>query len=97
MLEIRQTNEFSKWLKRLKDTNAKARINVRIRRLEITGNFGDAKSVGNGISELRIDYGPGVSRVFYAKRKRDYLAAYWRKQINAAKRYRTSESTEQGI
>lgn len=67
MIEIRQTDEFSKWLKRLKDANAKARINVRIRRLEITGNFGDAKFVGNGVSELRIDYGPGY-RVYFTQR-----------------------------
>lgn len=72
MIEIRQTDEFSKWLKRLKDTNAKARINVRIRRLEITENFGDAKSVGNGISELRIDYGPGY-RVYFTQRGNEII------------------------
>ena len=59
MLEILQTDEFTKWMKRLRDTDAKARINVRIRRISLTGNFGDVKPVGDGVYELRIDYGPG--------------------------------------
>lgn len=67
MLEILQTDEFAKWLKRLRDANARARINVRIRRISLTGNFGDAKPVGDGVFELRIDYGPGY-RVYYSQR-----------------------------
>lgn len=67
MFEILQTDEFAKWLKRMRDANARARINVRIRRISLTGNFGDAKPVGNGIYELRIDYGPGY-RVYYSHR-----------------------------
>jgi putative addiction module killer protein len=67
MIEIYETDEFSKWLKRLKDSSARARINMRITRLSLTGNFGDAKSVGDGVYELRIDYGPGY-RIYYAKR-----------------------------
>lgn len=54
---IEKTEIFNKWLKKLKDYNAKARINIRIRRIE-EGNLGDVKSVGNGVSEIRIDYGP---------------------------------------
>lgn len=65
MIEIRQTIEFSEWLGRLKDLNAVARIQVRIRRLSL-GNPGDVKPVGEGVSELRIDYGPGY-RLYYHK------------------------------
>jgi putative addiction module killer protein len=66
MIEIRQTAEFADWLGKLKDINAVARIQVRIRRLSL-GNPGDVKPVGEGISELRIDYGPGY-RLYYHKR-----------------------------
>src|SRR5882672_10138638 len=66
MIEVRQTQEFSIWLHRLRDANAAARIVARIRRME-QGNPGDAKSVGGGILEMRIDYGPGY-RVYYVHR-----------------------------
>jgi len=66
MIEVRQTQEFSIWLHRLRDANAAARIVARIRRME-QGNPGDAKSVGGGILEMRIDYGPGY-RVYYVRR-----------------------------
>lgn len=72
MLEILETDEFVKWLKRLKDVNARARINVRLRRIVLTGNLGDTKPVGNSIFELRIDYGPGY-RVYYAQRGKEIL------------------------
>jgi putative addiction module killer protein len=55
---VRQTEEFSAWLRRLNDANAVARIVARIRRLE-QGNLRDSKSVGQGLLEMRIDYGPG--------------------------------------
>lgn len=55
---MRQTEEFSAWLRRLNDANAVARIVARIRRLE-QGNLRDSKSVGQGLLEMRIDYGPG--------------------------------------
>ena len=55
MVEVLQTDEFAKWLKRLKDAAARARILVRIQRLSLTENFGDAKSVGDGVFEMRID------------------------------------------
>ena len=63
MLEVRQTQQFRTWLRRLKDSNAVARIVARIRRME-QGNFGDIRSVGSGVMELRVDYGPGY-RVYY--------------------------------
>ena len=67
MIEIRRTDEFAKWLKRLKDTDAKSRINLRIRRITLTGNLDDYKPVGDGVCELRIDYGPGY-RMYFAQR-----------------------------
>ncbi|HJU16907.1 MAG TPA: type II toxin-antitoxin system RelE/ParE family toxin [Stellaceae bacterium] len=66
MLEIRQTDEFEDWLKRLRDRTARAKILVRIDRLAL-GNPGDVRPVGGGISEMRIDYGPGY-RVYFTQR-----------------------------
>jgi putative addiction module killer protein len=66
MIEVRQTEAFSGWLHRLRDANAVARIVGRIRRME-AGNPGDSKSVGQGILEMRIDYGPGY-RIYYVHR-----------------------------
>ena len=66
MIEVRQTDEFSGWLHRLRDANAVARIAGRIRRIEM-GNPGDSRSVGQGVLEMRIDYGPGY-RVYYVHR-----------------------------
>lgn len=65
MLEIRKTDNFAKWIDGLQDIRARARILVRIERLR-AGNPGDVKPVGEGISELRIDYGPGY-RVYFKK------------------------------
>jgi putative addiction module killer protein len=66
MVEVRQTEEFSAWLRRLRDANAVARIVARIRRME-KGNPGDSKSVGQGVLEMRINYGPGY-RIYYLPR-----------------------------
>jgi putative addiction module killer protein len=66
MVKVRQTDEFSGWLRRLRDANALARIAGRIRRMEM-GNPGDSRSVGQGVLEMRIDYGPGY-RVYYVHR-----------------------------
>ena len=66
MFEIRKTKTFAKWLNGLRDMRARARVQVRIERLG-TWNAGDAKSVGEGVSEMRIDYGPGY-RVYFIKR-----------------------------
>jgi putative addiction module killer protein len=65
MLEIRQTEVYSVWFASLRDRQARARIDVRIRRLSL-GNFGDVKPAGEGVSELRIDYGPGY-RVYFVQ------------------------------
>ena len=65
MVEIRKTENFAKWIDGLSDIRARARILVRIERLA-AGNPGDVKPVGEGVSELRIDYGPGY-RVYYKK------------------------------
>jgi putative addiction module killer protein len=66
MIEIRQTEDYRKWFDKLKDRNARARIDIRIRRLSL-GNPGDVKALGEGVSELRIDYGPGY-RVYFTKK-----------------------------
>jgi putative addiction module killer protein len=66
LFEIRQTQSFSIWLRELRDRQARARILVRIDRLML-GNPGDVRMVGDGVSELRIDYGPGY-RVYYVRR-----------------------------
>ena len=68
MVEVRKTETFAKWLDALNDIRARARILVRIERLA-AGNPGDVKPVGEGVSELRIDYGPGY-RVYYKKHGR---------------------------
>jgi putative addiction module killer protein len=66
MIEIRTTARFIKWFKFLKDRRAKARIQARIDRVEM-GHFGDVAPVGEGVSELRIFYGPGY-RVYFVQR-----------------------------
>ncbi len=58
---------YARWFNSLRDRKARARIDVRIRRLSL-GNPGDVKAVGEGVSELRIDYGPGY-RVYYTQRR----------------------------
>ena len=66
MIEIRKTDVFAKWIDGLKDMRARARVLVRIERLA-AGNQGDVRPVGEGVSELRIDYGPGY-RVYFVRR-----------------------------
>jgi putative addiction module killer protein len=71
MVEVRKTDRFAKWLDGLADLAARARIQVRIERLA-AGNPGDARAVGEGVSELRIDYGPGY-RVYFVPRGSDVV------------------------
>jgi putative addiction module killer protein len=65
-MEVRQTDVFAAWFAALRDREARARITVRIRRLSL-GNPGDVKPVGSGVSEMRIDHGPGY-RVDFIRR-----------------------------
>lgn len=66
MIEIRKTEHFANWLDNLRDIQAKARVLVRIERLA-SGNAGDVKPVGEGVSEMRINYGAGY-RVYFIQR-----------------------------
>jgi len=66
MIEIRETDTYKKWFRSLKDKRAKARIDVRIRRISL-GNFGNVEPVGKGVSELKIDYGAGYRIYFINK------------------------------
>ena len=66
MIEVRQTAIFGEWIAALRDLRAAARIDARIGGLR-AGNFGDVKSIGGGVSELRVDYGPGY-RVYFTRR-----------------------------
>ena len=71
MLEIRKTDTYARWLDGLHDIQARARVLARVERLA-AGNPGDVKPVGEGISEMRIDYGPGY-RVYYTMRGRTLI------------------------
>ena len=66
MVEIRQTEAYARWFRRLRDRQARVRIDNRIRRMSL-GNLGDVRPVGEGVSEVRIDYGPGY-RVYFMQR-----------------------------
>lgn len=71
MIEVRKTELFARWLDALGDLQARARVQARIERLA-AGNPGDVEPVGEGVSELRINYGPGY-RVYYRKRGRELI------------------------
>ena len=68
MIEVRKTEVYAKWLDSLRDARARARVLVRVERLA-AGNPGDVRPVGEGVSELRIDYGPGY-RVYFKQEGR---------------------------
>ncbi|MDP1734937.1 MAG: type II toxin-antitoxin system RelE/ParE family toxin [Sulfuritalea sp.] len=71
MIEVRKADVFAQWLDKLGDLQARARVQARIERLA-AGNPGDAEPVGEGVSELRINYGPGY-RVYFRKRRRELI------------------------
>ncbi|GDY23085.1 toxin, RelE family protein [Verrucomicrobiota bacterium] len=71
MIEIRKSDLFAKWLDRLRDVQARARVQARIERLAL-GNPGDVQPIGEGVSELRIHYGPGY-RVYFKQRGREVV------------------------
>jgi putative addiction module killer protein len=66
VIEIRETSEYAAWFEGLHDRMAKTRILIRLRRVSL-GNLGDVKFVGEGVSELRVDYGPGY-RVYFRRK-----------------------------
>ena len=65
MIEVRQTVEFARWLRKLADPQALVRVVGRIRRME-QGNFGDVRSFGRGLMEMRVDYGSGY-RIYFVR------------------------------
>ena len=67
MYFIEKTVEFDKWIRRLKDLRAKAKILFRIQKIESDGHFGECKPVGDGIRELKINYSKGYRVYFYEK------------------------------
>ena len=71
MMELRKTALFAQWLDGLRDTRARARVQARLDRLA-EGNPGDVEPVGEGVSELRINYGPGY-RVYFKARGREVI------------------------
>lgn len=71
MIEIRKTDEFAQWLDGLRDIKARARVQARLDRMA-EDNLGDVKPVGEGVSELRIDFGPGY-RVYFKSRGRELI------------------------
>ena len=70
-MKARESSVYKKWIYGLRDDRARYRINARVKRLE-KGNPGDVKSVGEGISEMRIDYGPGY-RVYFKDTGREII------------------------
>jgi putative addiction module killer protein len=67
MIEIRKSDTYEQWFRKLKDRQAQARVNARILRVQQSGNFGDVKPAREGIGEMRIDYGPGY-RIYFMQR-----------------------------
>jgi putative addiction module killer protein len=87
MNQFVETASYADWFTHLRDAQAKARINARIRRAEL-GNFGDCESIGEGVSEMRIHYGPGY-RVYFLQWQQEVFIR-WQVAINPLNR-RTSK------
>jgi putative addiction module killer protein len=96
VLEILKSETFEKWFKGLRDKQAQARINVRIRRLSL-GNPGDVKPVGAGVSEMRIDYGPGYRDLLPATRASCRIIALWWRQGLTGPRYPAGDRDRSGM
>jgi putative addiction module killer protein len=75
MVQIIRTEEYASWVRSLRDDRAKAKIALRVDRLAL-GNPGDVKPVGGGLSEMKIDYGPGY-RVYYGKHGDSIILILW--------------------
>lgn len=71
MTEVRQTDLYARWFGGLRDRQARGRILVRIRRLSL-GNAGDVRPVGEGVSEMRIDHGPGY-RIYFVRQQEELV------------------------
>ena len=71
MIKLLRSEEFDRWLRKLRDERAVARVQARLLRLFL-GNAGDAKPVGEGVSEMRIDYGPGY-RIYFKRRGEELI------------------------
>jgi putative addiction module killer protein len=78
VIKIIQSETFKQWLLGLKDRAIRARVHIRMQRIE-AGNIGDVKPVGEGISELRIDYGPGYRVYFTGARAVHSYSTLWRR------------------
>lgn len=78
MIEIRKTDVFVEWLDALRDIQARARVQARVERLA-SGNPGDVKPVGEGVLEMRIDYGPGY-RVYFKRQGRQIITSVGRRR-----------------
>ena len=76
-MEVVYTEVFDKWLQELRDQQAKASILIRIERIE-DGNFGDHRSVGGGVSELRVHIGQGYRVYYVIRRRKVVIPALWR-------------------
>jgi putative addiction module killer protein len=69
VIDVRKTNQFTRWLDGLRDVRARAKVPVRLERMSV-GNFGDVQPVSSGVTELRIHYGPGY-RVYFVQQDVD--------------------------
>lgn len=97
MFFIEKTPEFDKWLRKLKDLKAKAKVLFRIQKLENDEHFGDCKPVGNGIKELRVNFAKGYRVYFKEKDGKNNRPADWRRQIDSTKGHCKSERNLENI
>lgn len=96
MIEVRQTDLYAHWFDRLRDRQARARILVRIRRLSL-GNPGDVRPVGEGVSEMRIDSGPGYRVYFMSRGQRLIVLLAGGDKQSQARDIRTARDLARGL